>query len=255
MNDIDELSSLVRDLRLHITQEYPDLQLTEKATAARPATPTVQVQPVIKTPTKIDPPPVVAKPVAPPKAKEPELPKTPLEPIMQALCRPFTKPALVSLLDCVDKLKKLGVHTIDAPEKPLEPIQTELVVVSFFAPASAEEQFIQKVASSVQARLCLCSIYLQPGLNAAAECFTLAASGAAKAIVLAYQQNDAQKLAQWLAYFGDDLKANELQKTELTSKKVLFTAPLYDLQLTSAMMNDPAYKRTLWNDLQAIACQ
>jgi hypothetical protein len=255
MNDIDELHSLVRDLKLYITQEYPHLQHAEKPDVTRPSIPAVHVQPVIKQPVKLEPLTVTAKPAAIPKAKEPELPKTPLEPIMQALCRPFVKPAMVSLLDCVDKLKKLGVHTIDAPEKSLEPIQTELVVVSFFAPGSQEEQFIQKVASSVQARLCLCSIYLQPGLNAAAECFTLAASGAAKAIVLAYQQNDAQKLAQWLAYFGDDVKVAEIQKSEIAAKRILFSSPVYELVLTLAMMNDPIYKRSLWNDIQAIVCQ
>lgn len=256
MNALDELHSLVRDLRLHIAQEYPDLQLemrpapiAKAAPLVAPPKPVPQIPKPVAKQEPIKPIPVKAKP------KEAEIPKTPLEPIMQALCRPFTKPAMISLADCIAKFEKIGIHTIDAPQEQATLPITELVMVSFFPPGSEEEKFIQKVAASVSERIMPCSIYLQPGLSAAAECFTLAASSAAKAIVLCLAQDDAQKLSQWLGYFGDDLKEHDMQKTQLASKRIIFTTPIYDLLLSPTTMNDTAFKRALWSDLQAILCQ
>lgn len=264
MNALDELHSLVQDLRLHIAQEYPDIQLPERTHMPAKIAPVAaqavaQVVALPKPPASISKPPPKQEPIKPaivvPKPKAAEIPTTPLEPIMQALARPFVKPAQISLADCIQKLEKLGVHTLDAPQEPQVLAHRELVVVSFFPPASEEEKFIQKVAASVSERIMPCSIYLQPGLSAAAECFTLAASSAAKAVVIAYAQDDAQKLSQWLAYFGDDLKDGDLQKSELRSKRTLFTVSFYDLIVTPTTLNDTAFKRALWNDLQAILCQ
>ncbi len=258
---LNEWHTLVGDLRLYIaqehTQEFPDLQQQDLQLQNQIVTP---CKPVIKAASIVKPV-VEPKPVLPssvpkkpsmPKPKEVEIPKTPLEPIMQALCRPFTKPPAISLADCLEKFRKLGIPTIEAPEIQPQVSSSQIVMLSFFDPGSEEEKFIQKVASSVQMRLIACSLYLQPGLSAAAGCFTLAASGHCSAIVIMMAQEDAPKLAHFLAYFGDDLHASEIQKELLSSKRSLFGTSLYELILTPAMMSDTAQKRALWNDLQKL---
>lgn len=261
----DEWHSLVQGLRLLIEQEYPCLQPhTPQVVAKRPvpAPKAPQMQP--KAQTLVAPvvdkkpePSVAKKPElakSAPKPKEKEIPTSPLEPIMQALCRPITPPQAISLVDCLAAFQKLGIPHIDAPQELAINTDCQITFVSFFAPGSVEEKFIQKVASSVNERLIACSVYLQPGLTAAAECFTLAASGSSKAIVLAHALEDGPKLAAFLAYLGDDLKddvqPSKISTEVLLSKKALFGTGLYDLIVTPATMEDVAHKRALWSDLQ-----
>lgn len=243
MDYSNELASLVRDFRLYIDQNYSTVQ-----TAAEPPRAKAPVAP----PRPVAPLPV-AKKASPPSAapvKLPELPKAPVEPIMQAMPRPFVSPALVSLGDCLAKLQNLGISTVDAPiDAPMAKI-AECIVISFYSPASSEEAFIQKVANSITERLLPCRLYLQPGLQAAAECFTLAASARAKAFILAYHQEDAPKVAQWLSYFGDDCKDEAQEKLKLAARKSLFGVHLYEL--VALKSDDPEYKRALWNDIQSI---
>ncbi len=267
MNYIDEWQTLVQDLRLHIAQEYPDLALTAKSAAktaaiapqVAPATPApataVTLPKVPELPKKPTP---VAAPLPPtpptkPKTKAPEISNTPLEPTMQALPRPFVKPAQISLIDCLEKFEKQGIATIDAPKEVKTEDFSQLVMVSFFSPGTEEQKFVQKIAASVSERIIPCGIYLQPGLTAAAECFTLAAANEAKALILAYSQDEMPKLATWFAYFGEDLHASETQQQCLISKRQLFNTPVYELLITSTTMNDSTVKRALWTDIQKIA--
>ncbi|MBS0637513.1 MAG: hypothetical protein JSS12_08370 [Verrucomicrobia bacterium] len=257
MDYIDEWHSLVRDLKLYIAQNYT-LQPTQpepvKVKAAAPLHAPIHAAPPASQPIVPKPPVAVKKATSPPPppapAPLPAIPKAPIEPLIQAMPRPFTMPAPITLGDCLAKLQNLGVPTIDAPTFEAIPQLAECVMVSFYAPSSEQEIFIKKVAASVTERLLPCRLYLQPGLQAAAECFTLAASARAKAFVMVYNQEDAPKLAQWLSYFGDDVKEGYAEQQQLTSKRTLFGVNLYEL--IGLKPDDPQFKRALWSDLQKI---
>ncbi|MCE5294813.1 MAG: hypothetical protein LLF94_09420 [Chlamydiales bacterium] len=262
MNAIDELHTLVQDLRAYIVQEHPciDFQVPQKA--KQPPQKATYTPPPLPTP----PPPVasVSKPLAPkqemPKAaplppkpkKDPEIPKSSVEPVMQALARPFVAPQHVHLLDCLQAFEKLGIHTLALPDKPDTPPQLELVMVSFLPKGSEVQSFIQKVAASVSERIIPCSLYLQPGLTAAAECSTLAATKHAKAVIIAYQLEDAQKLTSWLAYFGDDLALNEPENSIFTCKRSLFGVKIYELVVNPSLVTDSGRKKELWSEIQKV---
>jgi len=250
LGNMNELLSLVRELRGYIAQEHPELEYSEpvRAKAVAPPAPPLPAPARPKAVAKVAaaPPPPTAAP-----AKK-EAPKAPLEPVMQALNRPFSKAIRAPLLDVVEKFDKLGIKRVDAPKEKEQAATFELTFVSFFAPGSHEEQFIKKVVASVNERLLATRLYVMPGLDAAAFLYTLAASKKSKAVILAHAQEDGTKRASFLAFFGDELHAASSQKAKLICHHTLFDVPLYDLILTTAQMEDTATKRALWADLQQL---
>ncbi len=251
---IIELHALTRDLQQYIRQEVPDIAL-KKAAEGQP------LRPIVKSVPKETPPqppqlsPAPKKPAPLPlsaKPKEKEFPKTALDPLMLCQARPFIKPAEVVLSDCIERLQKMGVPTLQSPTKEQVSVQHQLIMVSFFLPGSAEEAFIQKVAQSVSERILPCTLYKQPGLSAACVASTLCAQDSVIAVICCFSQELAPKLSEWLHYFGDDLQQDDKQQEQLISKKTLFNTSFYELILTAHAMQDPAFKRALWNDLQRI---
>ncbi len=259
MTVLDELHALIKDLRVHIEQEYPCLQPLEKVVSKPKALPPpsafvpkkeakkVELVPAIAPKLEPKPKPVIVEKAAPPPKQAPTqtVPK-----ILQALNRPFIKPQPLLLTDCLAAFDKLGIPHIKEPEADAIVIEKEVAFVSFFPPGSEVEQFIQKVASSVHERLMPCRVFTQPGLSAAALCHTLACQGSLKALIIAYSQEESPKLATWLHYFGDDITATTPTEGVLPTKRSLFTSPLCELMLTPSQINDVEFKKTLWKALQ-----
>ncbi len=247
MTLIDEFYSLVHALRVHIEQEYPCLEPYEKTLAKPRALPPVAPKKIEK---RIEPaplPPPVSAPIAKKEVKKPEAapkpiptPTAQIPKVLQALNRPFIQPTRTPLGDCLLAFDKLGITHIQEPAELPSALVHELTFVSFFAPGSQEEQFIQKVVASVQGRLMPCRLYTQPDLLAAGCCHTLACQGASKALYLAYSQADSPKVSSWLSFFGDDI----------IDKKTLFATQVHELVLNASLIEDVEYKRTLWKELQ-----
>ncbi len=247
---MNELLGIVQDLRLYIAQEYPDLVLKE------PLQPKPRAVQAAQAPTPPPPrpkaPPLAAVQPPKPKEKEKELAKGPVIPLMQALNRPFSKPIRAPLLDVLDRFDKLGIKRVELEkEKPVQTKQ-EITFVSFFSPGSEEEQFIKKVAASVNERLLPTRLYTQPSLEMAAYVYSLAAARKAKAIIIAYPQDLASQMASFLSYFGDDLHKETRCLSLLNCQHTLFDVSFFDLALSKAQMNDQLFKRALWSDLQTL---
>jgi hypothetical protein len=172
-------------------------------------------------------------------------------PLLTVLCRPFSKPLASPLSDCIEKFEKAHVSCLEAPVDELRPAfaYPKLLFVSFFAPGSAEEQFLQKVQEACSARLGPAIFSALPTLDTAAEAITFSTCGALSAIVLAFDSSTQSKAASWLGLFGSDLQPLSVEKPPLISKKGLFGVPLYELIVPP--VQDVAFKGALWKALQA----
>lgn len=265
MTLLDEWHFLVSALRLHIADVYPSRAkpLTPRKSEPLPPPPSLPV-PSLPAPSSPVPSPPVKKQAmtpAPEIKKQPqnlppappiEIPNVAFNPVMQALCRPYSAPTVASLQACIDALEKLGVSTTAAPQEKTKDKEMSLVFVSFFPPGSKEDQFVQKVYQAVAERLIPSHLYLVPALQAAADCLTLCAAKAVKGVILAYGTEQQAKLALWLAQFGQELQASQLEVSPLVAKRELFGTPFFELNLASSMLDDLEHKRALWTALQKI---
>lgn len=278
MTLLNELHTLVSSLSLHIAQSYPSLRITQsvakaplppaaalpaKKTTTSPAPPILATQAAIKEPkleTKTEsqinkPRSIEPQPPQPQETKSETKAEPPTQPqhhLLTCLCRPFVKAQDAPLADCIEKLEKLNVPTLAEiePPKGIDFGYPKVFFVSFFAPKSDEELFIQKVCAACQGRLGQSVHYNLPSLEMAADAMTYASSQTLRAIICAYDQGSKAKMTSWLALFGEELKPHLQESAPLLSKKGLFGVPIYELLVP--FQQDAAYKGSLWKALQQV---
>lgn len=217
----------------------------EEKASIKPSTPSPSRKPV-------QAPPAATIPVVE-KALEPTI-SYPQHPLMQAMPRPFAKSPGVPLGDVVDMLKKFGIDCIESPQNaPIpQPDVPKIVFVSFFAPSSSVDEFLKKVTTAVGEKLVQAELLSSPTAATCAEIYTLAVSNALKAVIFCYDTPLLAKFNALLAHFGDEAASEAKVVGTLSSKKSLFTVPLFELPITQNVAEDAPFKSALWNSLKQI---